>query len=84
MPALYLLDAIIGNHVDPYRDIFQENIVSTFAMVVEANEDPHVVTELSHLRNSWSSYFDPRILNNIRLVRVVKNSAEVGMQASGH
>ncbi|CAB4069141.1 PCF11 [Lepeophtheirus salmonis] len=33
LPALYLMDSIVKNHQTPYRDLFQQNIVSTFASV---------------------------------------------------
>ena len=60
MPAIYLLDSIVKNHGDPYRSVFQPNLVSTFAAVFEAIEDPRIRISLHKLRNTWNSIFDPR------------------------
>ena len=65
MPALYLLDSIIKNHGDPYRVVFQPNLVSTFASVFEAIEDPNIRMSLYKLRNTWNSLFDPRVLESL-------------------
>ena len=65
MPALYLLDSIIKNHGDPYRAVFQPNLVSTFAAVFEAIEDPQIRMSLYKLRNTWNSLFDPRVLESL-------------------
>merc|ERR1719264_1691971 len=65
MPALYLLDSIIKNHGDPYRAVFQPNLVSTFAAVFEAIEDPRIRISLHKLRNTWNSLFDPRVLESL-------------------
>ena len=65
MPALYLLDSIIKNHGDPYRVVFQPNLVSTFAAVFEAIEDPNIRMSLYKLRNTWNSLFDPRVLESL-------------------
>ena len=65
MPALYLLDSIIKNHGDPYRAVFQPNLVSTFVAVFEALEDPQVRMALYKLRNTWNSLFDPRVLEDL-------------------
>lgn len=65
MPALYLLDSIIKNHGDPYRAIFQPNLVSIFAVVFGANESPNVRMALHKLRNTWNSIFDPRVLESL-------------------
>uniref|UniRef100_A0A0K2T6I2 CID domain-containing protein n=1 Tax=Lepeophtheirus salmonis TaxID=72036 RepID=A0A0K2T6I2_LEPSM len=58
LPALYLMDSIVKNHQTPYRDLFQQNIVSTFASVFITA--PEKVRSLMYrLRNTWNDIFTP-------------------------
>lgn len=53
LPSLYLLDSIVKNHPDPYKGLFQQNVVSTFAHVFQAGNEKTRVA-LHKLRGTWN------------------------------
>ena len=64
LPHLYLLDSIVKNHSEPYVILFQQNIVTTFALVF-ANSSYDDRKALLKLRNTWNNLFTFTKLNQL-------------------
>lgn len=64
LSTLYLLDSIIKNHPEPYKSLFQQNIVSTFVNVFQAGEEKTRMS-LHKLRGTWNGILAPTKLNQL-------------------
>lgn len=62
LPCLYLLDSIVKNHPSPYKDLFQRNLVHTFATVFAAVQEVTVRSALYKLRTTWNEVFNQQAL----------------------
>ncbi len=57
LPCLYLMDSIVKNHPQPYRDLFGgPNLIDNFAHVFE-NVDVETRLAMHKLRNTWGEIF---------------------------
>ncbi|XP_063722683.1 pre-mRNA cleavage complex 2 protein Pcf11-like isoform X3 [Symsagittifera roscoffensis] len=64
LPLMYLLDSIVKNVGEPYRQMFTENIVTTFCNTFE-RVDQTTRAKLYKLRTTWNPLFPHKMLGSI-------------------
>ncbi len=67
LPCLYLLDSVMKNHPDPYKDIIERNIVNSFAHVFAAAPSIKTRAALYKLRTTWGEVFAADTLHRLDL-----------------
>ncbi len=64
LPCLYLMDSIMKNHGDPYRELFAHNVVFSFSHVFQSS-DVKVRSALHKLRLTWTEVFPTETLHQL-------------------
>ncbi len=66
LPCLYLMDSVVKNHPHPYRELFEQNLVSNFAHVFSST-DVKTRAALYKLRMTWGEVFSQEKLRQLDL-----------------